>query len=297
MHHPRQIPDQGNTHLPFQFSGGFGLSSGRIGTLFTLYGICGGFIQFLIFPPVARRCGVLNCLKFCSIIFPFIYFATPYTALFEDTTLQQAAMFGLMTVKSFCGIFAFPCSTILLTNSALSLRILGTLNGVATSVSAVGRAFGPFISGSAFTWGIEHGYVITSWWLLSCISALGAIPVFWLVEMEGFNSPNDSESDDDDEEEEELPVIDEEEGEGEHAIIAGDELLEPDASEEALDTIEGAPLLPVKSRSSSVPRLNRRMSSPLGVRGGSIGPGGGRKLSNGLGHSNFGQGTGGTTFH
>lgn len=139
MHHPRQIPDSDNTQLPFKFSGGFGLGSGRIGALFTLFGIFGGFVQFVIFPPVARRYGVLRCLKFCAITFPFVFFATPYTALIQDSTTQQVAMFCIMMVKSFAGIFAFPCSTILLTNSALSLRVLGTLNGFATSISAIGR--------------------------------------------------------------------------------------------------------------------------------------------------------------
>lgn len=290
MHHPQQTPDKHNTHLPFKFSGGFGIDSGRIGTLFTLYGVCGGFVQFLLFPPVARRYGVLNCFKACSIIFPFVYIATPYTALIQDSRWQQVVMFGIMVFKSVCGIFAFPCSTILLTNSALSLRVLGTLNGVATSVSAIGRAAGPFIAGAAFTIGLERGYVITSWWTLALIAALGAIPVFFLIEMDGFNSTDD---DDSDEEESALPVIDEESS----AIIAGDEIL-PESSG-AIDIAERPSLRVPKARSSSMSGmgLTPRMSSPIGVRGGSVGPGGDRRLSNGLGHSNFGQGTGGTSFH
>jgi hypothetical protein len=139
MHLAPQVPDSSNTRLPFKFSGGFGLGSGRIGTLFTLFGVFGGFVQFIIFPPVARRYGVLKCLKVCSITFPFVFFATPYTALIQNPIKQQATMFCIMMVKSFAGIFAFPCSTILLTNSALSLRVLGTLNGFATSISAIGR--------------------------------------------------------------------------------------------------------------------------------------------------------------
>lgn len=54
-----------NTRLPFYFTGGFGLSSGRIGTIFTLYGITGGLIQFLVYPPLVSRFGVLRCLKIC----------------------------------------------------------------------------------------------------------------------------------------------------------------------------------------------------------------------------------------
>ncbi|KUJ24464.1 MFS general substrate transporter [Mollisia scopiformis] len=309
LHLPPQVPNSDNTKLPFKFSGGFGLRSSRIGTLFTMYGVVGCFIQFLIFPPTARKFGVLNCFKVCAVTFPLVSFVTPYTALIQNSATQQAAIFGIMIVKCFAVIFAFPCSIILLTNSAVSLRILGTLNGFAVSISAIGRAIGPAMTGTVFTWGFERGYMITAWWLLGIIAAIGAIPIWYLVEMPGF-SKSDSDSDDDDESL--LPTVEEdEEGEARATeILEGDEI--DDMNEEALDTVEGPPLSLVKSRKSideegiegrrsrrgsGLSRLERRMSSPIGVRGGSVGPGGGRRLSNGLAASNMGQGTGGSTFH
>jgi hypothetical protein len=322
MHHPRQHPDSSNTSLPFKFSGGFGLGSGRIGTMFTLYGVCGCFIQFLIFPPVARKFGVLNCFKVCGLAFPIICFATPYTALIEHVMWQQVIMFGIMVIKCFAVIFAFPCSVILLTNSAVSLRILGTLNGFAVSISAVGRAVGPAMGGGAFTWGVQRGYVITPWWLLGIIAAAGAVPIWYLVEMEGFSKTAEDSSDSEySEDEDNLPNIAEDR---EREILEGDETLDWDPNEEALDTVDGPALSRVQSRKSTdskrysmdsafgggslgkrtsldggmnrQSKLERRMSSPIGLRGGSVGPGGGRRLSNGLAASNSGQGTGGTAF-
>ncbi|KAE9368716.1 MFS general substrate transporter [Stipitochalara longipes BDJ] len=314
LHHPRQTHNPSNTHLPFKFSGGFGLNSSQIGTMFTMYGVLGCVVQFLIFPPTARRFGVLNCFKGCALSFPIICFATPYTALIQDPLLQQASMFGIMIVKCFAVIFAFPCSVILLTNSAVSLRILGTLNGFAVSISAVGRAIGPAMGGAAFTWGLEKGYVITPWWLLGIISAAGAVPIWYLKEMEGFSRSDSSDEEDDDEDEDILPTVDEDiNGE----ILEGDEILAYDHNEEALDTVDGPSLdrhrsrksldganeefMRVRRGSKSGPRRSsftteRRVSSPIGLRGGSVGPGGGRRLSNGLAASNFGQGTGGTSF-
>jgi hypothetical protein len=225
--------------------------------------------------------------------------------------LQQATMFGIMIVKCFAVIFAFPCSVILLTNSAVSLRILGTLNGFAVSISAVGRAIGPAMGGAAFTWGLEKGYVITPWWLLGIISAIGAVPIWYLKEMEGFSKSDSSDEEDDDEDEDEdiLPTVDEDmDGE----ILEGDEFVAYDPNEEALNTVDGPSLSKRKSLDGSGERarrgsksggnrrasfrIERRMSSPIGVRGGSVGPGGGRRLSNGLAASNMGQGTGGTSF-
>lgn len=313
LHHPRQTPTPSNTHLPFKFSGGFGLDSSRIGTMFTMYGVLGCVIQFLIFPPTARRFGVLNCFKGCALSFPIICFATPYTALIQDPLLQQATMFGIMIVKCFAVIFAFPCSVILLTNSAVSLRILGTLNGFAVSISAVGRAMGPAMGGAAFTWGLEKGYVVTPWWLLGIISAAGAVPIWYLKEMEGFSKSDSSDEEDDSDEEEGLPTVDEDvDGE----ILEGDEVVGFNDDEDALDIVDGPSLnklhhrsrksldglnedyMPVRRHSNrrSSFNLERRMSSPIGVRGGSVGPGGGRRLSNGLAASNMGQGTGGTSF-
>ena len=119
--------------------------------------------------------------------------------------------------------------------------------------------------------------------------------------MDGF-SKTDSDSDEDDEDV--LGNIDED---SEAEILEGDEIMDFDPDEEALDTVDGPPLNQGPSRRKSsnfrkssdgqtYSKLERRMSSPIGIRGGSVGPGGGRRLSNGLAASNMGQGTGGTSF-
>ena len=99
---------------------------------------------------------------------------------------QQAAVLVVMFIQGFASVFAFPCMTILLTNSARSLRLLGTLNGVATALSALGKAAGPYVAGRTFTWGADAGYIIAAWWLLACFAILGHISTWWLVEMDGF---------------------------------------------------------------------------------------------------------------
>jgi len=108
--------------------------------------------------------------------------------------------------------------------------------------------------------------------------------------MDGFSRTNEEDTESDDEEEEDrLPRIAKDEEE--RAIVNGDEPVNPDDEEEALIVVEG-PSLNKTPRKIKV----RRMSSPIGMRGGSVGPGGGRRLSNGLGQSNVGHGTGGTSF-
>ncbi|GAM85143.1 hypothetical protein ANO11243_031470 [Dothideomycetidae sp. 11243] len=203
MHYPRQdhTPSNPAFQPPLKFSGGYGLDSGRMGVLFTLYGVSGMIIQFFIFPPMAREYGVVRLLRVCSVAMPIIYFLVPFTALIEDGIIQQIVGFLLMISKGFFSTFAFPCSTILLTNSASSLRILGTLNGFAVSVSAIGRAVGPALTGAIFTLGVERGYVIAPWWTLCAIAVFAAIPVFWIVEGAGFGGDAEEVVDSDTEDE------------------------------------------------------------------------------------------------
>ncbi|CAK4031307.1 MFS general substrate transporter [Lecanosticta acicola] len=202
QHSPLGTPDSTPYSPPLKFAGGFGLDSFQIGLMSTGYGVAGMVVQFFVFPPLARKYGVLFWLKVVACAFPIIYFITPFTALLPTTRSQVGCMFTVMLLKCLCGIFAFPCSTILLTNSAASLRTLGTLNGIATSVSAVGRAAGPAMAGAMFTVGVKRGYVIAPWWFLTAVALIAAVPVFWLVEGEGFGG-DDEVSDDEEHDEEE----------------------------------------------------------------------------------------------
>lgn len=187
MHHPRSTSIRASTN-PLRFSGGFGLDSSQIGFLLMLNGVCGMFIQFVIFPSVAKRFGVLRCLKVCTMAFAILYVLMPFTALISSATIQQSVALALIIGKTCLTVFAFPCNAILLTNSSASANTLGTLNGVATSVAAIGRTIGPLVGGWMFSVGVEAGYIVLPWWSIAALAALGALPVFWMEDMPALNS-------------------------------------------------------------------------------------------------------------
>ncbi len=66
LNYPRVVPDGTNSHLPFQFTGGFGLNSEKIGTIYTVYGVACGVVQFFFFPILCARFGVLTCYRVAS---------------------------------------------------------------------------------------------------------------------------------------------------------------------------------------------------------------------------------------
>lgn len=176
------------------FAAGFGLPPRTIGLLLTCCGVLSIFVQFFVFPPTCRRYGPLRLLRVCSCIYPVIYLLTPLTALLSATNdsltnllpPQVWACFVLMLARCFVGTFAFPCCFILLTNSAISLKGLGTLNGLATSLPAIGRAAGPMFAGAIFSLGVQRGYMIAPWWLLAGLSLFGAVTTIFQVEGKGF---------------------------------------------------------------------------------------------------------------
>lgn len=185
----------------------------------------------------------------------------------------------LMVVRGCAGTFAFPTSTILLTNSASSLKVLGTLNGIATSASAIGRAAGPAIGGGVFTMGVKHGYIIAPFWILGAIALLAAIPTFFLIEGKGFGDDGEPDSDSDDL----LTSEDEDDKSDEEGVEAESEYGEPgdllshttsrastvlDTDDESSDE-ENPRARRIRSASTSQPprrrSMRRRSSVPIGL--------------------------------
>ncbi|KAI8934574.1 hypothetical protein NX059_008272 [Plenodomus lindquistii] len=57
----------------------------------------------------------------------------------------------ILVIKTIAGVGGLTAALLMITNSAPNHNVLGTLNGLAQTLSAAGRAAGPFISGSLFT--------------------------------------------------------------------------------------------------------------------------------------------------
>jgi hypothetical protein len=160
--------------------------------MFSISGIVSIIAQFAIFPRAAQYFGTLNLLRIILATQPVFYAIIPYTALIQNPILAEFVFITLWTLRSGMVIMAFPCSIILVTNSTISLKVLGTVNGIATATNAIGRAFGPIVAGSLFTWGVHNNCIIAPFLFLAVLSVFNLLPLIWAVEGDGFGDDTET---------------------------------------------------------------------------------------------------------
>lgn len=139
-----------------------------------------------------------------------------------------------------------------------------------------------------FSWGIGLGYIVIPWWTIALFAALGNVPVWWLIETDGFGEEDDNMKGTIGEESEPHSSGD---ADGQRLPSNPAETpkrAKPDADD---DDSEREAEVAFKDDHSL-----RKISSPIGM-GEGVGPGGGKIPSNGLGPSMNELGVGGSSYH
>lgn len=171
--------DARNDHVNLiSFTGGLGLQSSTIGIWLSLFGICGILAQLWIYPIMQARLGTLGVFKVSLFIFPLVYLLAPYLSLLPETGhLSAVRWIGLGFViggQILARTMAIPSTVILLTESAPSRAVLGTVHGAGNMLASLARAVGPAAGGTIYAAGITEGVVGTVWWfylVVVCIAA------------------------------------------------------------------------------------------------------------------------------
>ncbi|KAB8294789.1 hypothetical protein EYC80_006750 [Monilinia laxa] len=106
----------------------------------------------------------------------------------------------VLLIKTVAAVGGLTSALLLITNSAPNHGVLGTLNGLAQTLSAAGRAAGPFLSGGLFTLGtnIHNGGFLT-WGIFGGIALVG-FAFSWGIRGRDLESENWSEEEESDEE-------------------------------------------------------------------------------------------------
>jgi hypothetical protein len=170
-----KAPEHGEPwRLPFKFVSGYGLDTKQIGVILSVQGMYSMVATVFVFPFIVRKMGALGLFRLVALSYPILYITTPYLVLLPDS-LKMVGVYILVIWKCTFATMAYPANAILLTNSAPSLLMLGTINGVAASTASLSRAFGPTVSGFLFSAGLRLGYSGLAWWCSAVIAVAGAI--------------------------------------------------------------------------------------------------------------------------
>ncbi|XP_065657526.1 uncharacterized protein LOC100214368 isoform X3 [Hydra vulgaris] len=134
---------------------GYGMSESEIGTVFLIVASIVIVLQLTIIRNTMNRIGAKKMLSAATLGFGFLIIFMPTVGMvrhklgFWITMCIHQILIRSMMSSGFLAI------NMLLNNSVSSL-LLGTANGFAMSVTAIGRAIGPTIFGIAYSWSLKN---------------------------------------------------------------------------------------------------------------------------------------------
>ncbi|KAK6361125.1 hypothetical protein TWF730_004872 [Orbilia blumenaviensis] len=139
------------------------------------------FFQVMFFARLQDKAGNEWSFKASLGLFVLTFFAMPligYKATIGMPWLW-AELAAVLTLKVVSSITALTCAMILITNCAPNPSNLGSVNGLAQTLSAAGRAVGPLSAGGLFTLGTNyrHGEWIP-WGVFGAIAVIGFVISF-----------------------------------------------------------------------------------------------------------------------
>ncbi|KAL2022928.1 hypothetical protein VTK56DRAFT_4143 [Thermocarpiscus australiensis] len=178
------------------------LGPGTIGLSLSFAGLATILFQIFLFQRLKARLGNLGTYRYSLLgmaismaLMPWIGYLDGRPSLgFGSSKGWLYSELGLiLVIKNICAVGGLSSVMLLITNSAASNETLGTLNGIAQTLSAAGRSVGPFLSGGLFTlstrvrpkgealaWGIFAGVTLLGWACSFAIRGKGLESAEWV---------------------------------------------------------------------------------------------------------------------
>jgi MFS family permease len=182
--HNTSLPSGYKPHAPFTFTGGLALPPPSIGTALAILGVIGISMQLLLFPTLSFKLGTTRSFRLSLLLFPFSYLLAPYLAVIPSSVVAPEQASGawvwlgitiVLAVQVTARTFALPSTAILVNNCCPHPSVLGSVHGIAQSVSSFTRTVGPVLGGWLYGVGLNKGTVGLAWWCMSCVALVGAV--------------------------------------------------------------------------------------------------------------------------
>lgn len=181
----------------FHFGGGLGLPSSRVGLATAIIGFIGLPLQIFLYPRIQTKLGTLTSFRAFLPFSPIAYVLMPFLVILPRIPWIVWPSFtfvvGLQVISR---TFILPASIILVNNCVTDPSILGTVHGVAQSISSAARTLGPFLGGWGLGFGLENNIIGAVWWALAVESLLGWAMLWSIYEGKGIERKKDVEEED-----------------------------------------------------------------------------------------------------
>lgn len=188
------LPPNYRPNPPLTFTGGLALPPPSIGTALAILGVLGLSLQFLLYPSLSAKLGTLRSFRFSLPLFTITYILAPFLSLVPSSNPPPGPVTGawiwigiavVLFIQVMARTFALPATAILVNNSSPHPSVLGTVHGLAQSVSSGARTVGPVLAGWGYGVGLRNGVVGAAWWGLAALAAVGAVSAWWVREGDG----------------------------------------------------------------------------------------------------------------
>lgn len=170
---PAPRSDNKNSHLPFFFTGGLGLSSKNVGLATAIIGVIGFPLQLLVYPWMNTKLGTLPSYRLFLPFSILAYLSIPYLALLPNKPLLMwPTLTVVLSLQVVSRTFSLPGTTLLVNNCTPHPSVLGMIHGLAQSVSSGARTIGPTVGGWGLGLGLGGNFVAAVWWAMACVAAV-----------------------------------------------------------------------------------------------------------------------------
>ncbi|KAF2669159.1 MFS general substrate transporter [Microthyrium microscopicum] len=136
---------------------GRSLSTKEIGLSIAFAGVLTIVFQIFFYGRIRERIGNRASFRLSHGLFVLAFLIMPFVGYLDKTGFEQGKRWvwvqlgASLLLKTVATVGGLTSALLMITNSAPNHAVLGRLNGLAQTLSAAGRAVGPFLSGSIFS--------------------------------------------------------------------------------------------------------------------------------------------------
>jgi len=176
----------------FHFGGGLGLPSSRVGLATAIIGFIGLPLQIFLYPQIQTKLGTLTSFRMFLPFSPISYILMPFLVILPRIPwIVWPSFTFVVSLQVISRTFILPAAIILVNNCVTDPSILGTVHGVAQSISSAARTLGPLLGGWGLGLGLEYNMIGAVWWALAAEALVGWAMLWSIYEGKGIERKKD----------------------------------------------------------------------------------------------------------